>query len=222
MLTACWSVKGGSGTTVVAAALTMALAGYRASPSSPLTSPVIWPPALGVAEPQGAGVRDWLEAGENVPADGLARIAVGVERGITLVPTGEWTPGHPEPGAAAMQRLASELRGLHSGGPVVADCGVAAGRSMHAFIDSADRSLLVLRPCYLALRRAVAAPRPTAFVLINEPGRSLSVRDIEHALGVPAAAMIDFDPGVAHAIDTGLLRRRLPRRITNALRGVAA
>lgn len=221
MLTACWSVKGGSGTTVVTAALTMALAGSgRPVVAADFAGDLAV--ALGMAEPPGPGLRNWLDAGENVPADGLERIAAPAERGITLVPNGEWASGAPRVDASAMTRLAEALRVLPPGGPVVADCGVVESPAMRAFVEHADRSLLVLRPCYLALRRAVAAPRPTAIVLVNEPGRSLSARDIGDALGVPVAAIIDVDPAVAQAVDTGLLRARLPRRVSQAMRNIAA
>lgn len=221
MLTACWSVKGGSGTTVVAAALALSLARHgRAVTAADFAGDL--PTALGMPDPVGPGIRDWLEAGEQVPADGLARIAVMCASGITLVPRGEWSTGVPRHDAAAAKRLARALRALPPGGPVVADCGLVTNEVMRGFVAEADRSLLVLRPCYLALRRAVAAPRPTAVVVVNEPGRSLSPRDIEDALGVPVAAVLDWDPQVAHATDTGLLRARLPRRMVQSLRSVTA
>ena len=83
-------------------------------------------------------------------------------------------------------------------------------------------SLLVLRPCYLALRRALAAPiRPSAVVLVNEPGRALTRRDIEDVLGVPVRAEVDFDPSIARAVDAGLLAGRVPRALERALKEAA-
>ena len=221
MLTACWSVKGGSGTTTVAAALTMALARH----GRPVTAADFGgdlPVALGLAAQPGPGLRDWLDAGANVPADGLARIARGHEAGITLVPRGEWATGAGRTDTDAAARLAAALRALPPARPVVADCGLASSPATQAFVAAADRSLLVVRTCYLTLRRAADAPRPTALVVVREPGRSLSPLDIEDTLGVPIAAVIDWDAQVAHAIDIGLLRARLPRRVVQSLRSVAA
>lgn len=221
MLTACWSVKGGSGTTTVAAALTMALARHgRAVTAADFAGDL--PVALGLASPSGPGLRDWLDAGASVPVDGLARIAKRQESGITLVPQGEWATGVGRDDVGAAVRLAKALRALPSGGPVVADCGLASSEGLRAFVAESDRSLLVVRACYLALRRAVDAPRPTAIVVVREPGRSLSPRDIEDTLGVPIATVVEWDPQVAYAVDTGLLRARLPRRVVQSLRSVAA
>src|SRR3954447_24799627 len=59
MLVACWSVKGGSGTTVVSAALALAVAatGHDALLVD-MGGDV--PAALGVPEPAGPGLADWL------------------------------------------------------------------------------------------------------------------------------------------------------------------
>ena len=48
--------------------------------------------------------------------------------------------------------------------------------------------------------------RPTGVVLIDEPGRALTSRDVEHALGVPVVAEARLDPAVARAVDAGLAR----------------
>src|SRR5438552_253681 len=71
VLIALWSAKGGSGTTVVAAALATVLA--RSSPGGAVLVDLAGdvPGALGVAEPPGYGVADWLAAGPSVPEDAL-------------------------------------------------------------------------------------------------------------------------------------------------------
>lgn len=221
MLTACWSVKGGSGTTVVAAALTLAMANAgRAVVAADFGGDLA--AAIGVAEPLGPGLLDWLDAGPSVPADALGRIAHTNGYGITVVGPGSWQSGIGAHDHEAGGRLARDLRALRANGPVVADCGRAEGTAMRAFIGAADRSLLVLRPCYLSLRRAMLAPRPTAVVLVTEPGRRLGRGDVTDALGVPIAAEIAWDSAIAHAVDTGLVANRMPRRLASALREVAA
>jgi MinD-like ATPase involved in chromosome partitioning or flagellar assembly len=221
MLTACWSVKGGSGTTVVAATLVLgALRAGRTVVAADFAGDL--PGVLGLADPTGPGLLDWLDAGRDVPLDALARIAHDTPQGITLIPRGGATPGGHGGDADSGRGLADALRGVRTGGPVIVDCGRVDSPAAAAFVDASDRSLLVLRPCYLALRRAVQAPRPTAVVLITEPDRSLCARDVEDILGVPIAAQIAWDPAVASAVDSGLLTARLPRPLATAMRKVAA
>ncbi|HVV35504.1 MAG TPA: hypothetical protein VHC63_02795 [Acidimicrobiales bacterium] len=217
MLTACWSVKGGSGTTVVAASLllTAAAAGRHVVGADFAGDLAL---ALGLPEPAGPGLLDWMAAGPDVPPDALGRIAHDTSHGITLIPRGASAAADADAG----RRLAKALRGVRAGGPVVADCGRVASPAVEAFVAAADRSLLVLRPCYLALQRANDAPRPTAVVLIAEPQRHLGRRDVESILGVPVVAEIAWQAQIANAVDEGLLRRGLPRPLAHAMKAVAA
>ena len=220
MLTACWSVKGGSGTTVVTATLLLgAAASGRQVVGADFGGDLAL--ALGLPEPTGPGLCDWLAAGPEVPSDALARIAHDTPHGITLIPRGNAdaaVPRDPDGGP----RLAKALRTVRAGSPVIADCGRLDAGATDAFVAAADRSLLVLRPCYLALQRANHAPRPTAVVLVGEPQRRLTGRDVEAILGVPVVAEIAWHPHIAHAVDEGLLRKPLPRQLVHALRAVAA
>jgi hypothetical protein len=86
--------------------------------------------------------------------------------------------------------------------------------------SKAPRSLLVIRPCIMALRHArKAVQRPTGVVVVREPGRVLKSEDIAHAVGAPLLAEVETDPAVARAVDAGLLASaRLPRSIERALR----
>ena len=217
MLIACWSVKGGSGTTVVATAL--ALLHSRAHPDGALLADLVGdvPAALGIPEPAGAGVAAWLGAADDVGPDALARLAVPVTPGLDLLPTGSPVPpSRPGRGAALAAALAADPR------PVVIDAGSCPTGAALDIAAAASASLLVVRPCFLALRRAVAAAvRPSGVVLVREPGRSLGRRDVEAALQVPVCAEIDLEPAVARAVDAGLLATRLPRSLAHALRHAA-
>jgi MinD-like ATPase involved in chromosome partitioning or flagellar assembly len=218
MLTACWSVKGGSGTTVVSATLLLgAAAAGRHAVGADFDGDLAL--ALGLPEPAGPGLRDWLAAGPDVPRDALSRIAHDRPHGITLVPRGD---AAVTADADAGRRLAKAIRSVRAGGPVIADCGRVESDAVAAFVAAADRSLLVLRPCYLALQRANHAPRPTAVVLVGEPHRRLTSRDVEAILGVPVVAEIAWHPHIAHAVDEGLSRKPLPRQLVHAMRSVAA
>jgi hypothetical protein len=122
---------------------------------------------------------------------------------------------------AESHRLAEQAAVLTASRPeehVVVD----AGRSDHPIHDRlpADSAVTwVLRPCYLALRRAVAAPtRPDRIVLLSELGRALTVADVEHVLGAPVVASIEVHPEIARATDAGLLVSGPPLRAIRALR----
>jgi MinD-like ATPase involved in chromosome partitioning or flagellar assembly len=217
VLIACWSVKGGSGTTVVAAAL--ALLSARSSPEGAVVADLVGdvPAALGLAEPISPGLRAWLAAGDDVGADALARIALEAAPGLSVLAAGE--PSEPQRsgrGASLAGVLAADPR------TVVVDAGSSPTGAALDVVAAASVSLLVLRPCYLALRRAMAAPlRPSGIVLVRDAGRALGRRDVEEALQVPVRAEIDVEPAVARAVDAGLLAARLPRRLAHALRNAA-
>ena len=88
--------------------------------------------------------------------------------------------------------------------------------------DAADRSLLVTRSCYLALRRAARCGRtPDGVILVRESGRALDRGDVEGLLSVQVVAEVDSDPAVARAVDAGLLLTSGPRHVARALRRVA-
>ncbi len=243
MLIACWSPKGGTGTTVVSCGLALVLARSRADPAPAPAGVLIAdlsgdvPAVLGLPTPAGPGLIDWLAAGHDVPGEALGRLEVDAGPGLRLLAWGGELTGRAATAAVAAERgeaLAEALtgggdaarRGVGGGGGrgrvVVADCGSAAAGAALAVAAAADVSLLVLRPCYLALRRALAAPiRPSAVVLVDEPGRTLTRRDVEDVMGVPVRAEIGYDPAIARAVDAGLLAGRVPRTLEKALREAA-
>jgi MinD-like ATPase involved in chromosome partitioning or flagellar assembly len=205
----CWSVKGGSGTTVVSAALALVLSRTRSALLVDLAGDA--PAALGLAEPCGPGVLDWL-ASPTADHAALAHLAVPVTDTLHLLPR-----GHDGAAAPRWGDLAAALAAV---GDVVVDAGT--GLPPGELLAAATQSLLVTRPCYLALRRAVAAGvQPTGIVVLEEPGRALNCRDIERALGAPVVAELAYDPAVARAVDAGLLASRLPRTLAHSLRGAA-
>lgn len=220
MVTVCWSVKGGSGTTVVAAAL--AVVQSRRAGSALLVD--VAGDALAALGSQGnesgTGVRSWLCADPTVGTDALAslEIRVGPELSVLAAGLGASLPPSRERWELLAAHLTAEKR------PVVVDLGSSmfgetSGRT--ALLAVARVSLLVIRPCYLALRRAVHAPKPTGVVLIREEGRALGVADVEAALGVSVVAEVAFDPAIARAVDAGLLNSRLPRSLERSLRRAA-
>ncbi len=210
MYTLCWSAKGGSGTTVVAAAL--ALSSARTRPTLLVDLGDDLPATLGVSAPPGPGVGEWLSA-PHANATALIELAVEVSPGLFLVPSGGLvSTGALDDVQAERLALACDRATL----PTVVDAGPhGRHRVLHA---CAARSLIVARPCYLGLRRAVQVPGlATAAVVVHEPGRSLGVDDVGRALGVPVVAEIAWDPGVARAVDAGLLAHRLPSTLRSAV-----
>ena len=205
----CWAAKGGSGTTVVACAL--ALGSARGQPATLVDLSGDSATALGMAEPTGPGVVDWLASPTAGPTD-LARLAMPIRDDVRLIPRGT-----ADPPADQWLRLAEALGGSPT---VIIDAGT--GCPPQALHDAAEQSLLVTRPCYIALRRAQQLDiRPTGVVLVDEPGRALTSSDVEHALGVPVVAEVRLDPAVARAVDAGLLVARLPRSLITSLRSAA-
>jgi MinD-like ATPase involved in chromosome partitioning or flagellar assembly len=205
----CWSAKGGSGTTVVAAALALVLSHQHAALLVDLGGDC--PAALGLAEPSGPGVADWL-ASSTADAGALHRLAVPATDTLRLIPRGA--------APLADARWDGLVDALGAGEEVVVDAGT--GVPPPALVAAATHNLLVTRPCYLSLRRAVATGvQPGGIVLIHEPGRALATRDVEHALGAPVVAELQYDPAVARAVDAGLLAARLPRSLAQSLRSAA-
>lgn len=210
--TLCWAAKGGSGTSVVTAAL--ALSPPRPTVVVDLAGDL--PAVFGLRQPTGPGVHDWIAS--DAPTDRLHDLTVEVDHDVTLLPAG--LPAG-QPTGSAGDRWDELLDALGSDGHrVVIDAGT--GVPSEVLHERVDRSILVTRACYLALRRAVAAPvRPSAIVLVSEPGRALRAADVETAIGAPVIATVALDPAVARAVDAGLLSARLPRIIQRDLRGAA-
>jgi MinD-like ATPase involved in chromosome partitioning or flagellar assembly len=218
VLIVCWAAKGGVGTTVVASSLALLLA--QRAPTGAVLADLAGdvPAALGMPDADDSpGLAGWLRAGEGVPADALSRLEVDVVSGLALLPRGRGRLERPR--ATALAALLE-----HGPRPVVADCGSRLAGARATVALSASRSLLVTRPCYLALRRAVStAHRPTGVVLLREPGRVLSRSDVERVVGAPVVAEVEVDPAVARAVDAGLLTTpQLPRALRRALHDVAA
>lgn len=201
------SAKGGSGTTVTAAAAALSLAGTHGR-ALLVDLGGDAPAAFGAAEPSGPGVSEWLAAGSRAGAQDLMLAATAVTDSLMLLHRGSAPLGDD----GRWGELARALG--ESPSPVVVDLGELRAPDL---LDKADEVLLVIRPCYLALRRALGCPRPTGVVVLHEPGRALSSRDIESVLSVPVVAEIGVEPAVARAVDAGLLSTRMARLIGSQL-----
>ena len=95
-------------------------------------------------------------------------------------------------------------------------------RELFTALCAAGRNTLVLRPCYLALRRAMEVSTwVDGVVVVSEPDRALDAHDVERLLGARVLASLDVDPAVARAVDAGLLVQRRHRGIQRAVEASA-
>ena len=205
-VTICWATKGGSGTTVVAATIALAC------PTDALLVDLDGelPAVLGLPDPSGQGVADWLAS--EAPPDALDDLTVDVDRTTRLIPCGSVPLDRQSP------RWSELGRWLAARQTAVVDAG--SHPPPDELLGPDTRNLLVTRACYLALRRlAVARCRPDGVVLVAEPGRSLRPPDVERAAGAPVVATVSHDPAIARAVDAGLLAARMPRLLARELRG---
>ena len=206
--TVLWGAKGGVGTTTVAA--TIALSDPRPTTLIDLDGDL--PALLGLPEPTGPGLTDWLATTESAAALDELTLEVG--------PTTRVLPRGGQPLTDSPDRWHGLTRWAEAHGPVVVDAGT--GRPSPHVTDGANK-VLVTRACYLALRRAIAEPRDVdGVILVTEQGRALHSRDVEAALGARVIAEVPVDPSIARAIDAGLLASRIPRTLQRNLEPAVA
>ncbi len=223
MITLCHAAKGGSGTTIVACSRAI----HSPGPSLLVDLEGDVPLMLGLADSDRPGVVDWLSS--RAPTAHLDDLLIDVTPDCVLLPARSTThPSHDRVDLADRELRWDELMGWltrwghDTGGSVVIDAGTT--RLATDFVERCPSRWLVTRACYLSLRRAGRlAVAPTGIVVIEEPGRSLSHRDIEASVRAPIVATLAWDQRVARSIDAGLLLSgRLPRGIHRALTRVAA
>ena len=211
-----WSPKGGSGTSVIAAAC--ALHAAKTSGSVRLVDLCGDQPAiLGLGADPETGVADWLAAGPTAPTDALDRLGVEIVPGLSLLPKGR-SVGVLEPALAA-EAGAGLAVALRDGPLTIIDVGVPDTAVCRAVLEVTDASLLVMRECYVSLRRAVRNPltsRSFGIVVVQEPGRSLGPSDLSQVLTRPVVARIPTRDAVARAVDAGTLPARLPEPLAKA------
>lgn len=176
-----FGVKGGQGTSLVAAAF-----------------------ALQVAESMATLLRT------HDPEDTLALLGM---------PTSAATMGRIEDGELAQvnNRLwVTDTDGEHDDGQLHTVWDLGTNPSAERIEPGA--LYLVIRPCYLALRKALQAPvEADGIVLVGEPQRALQKADVEDVLGIKVMTTIPWRPAIATAVDAGLLARRLPTPLKQAM-----
>ena len=214
----CWSVKGGSGTTVVAStiALMRAAESQRGALLIDLAGDV--PAVLGLAESSGPGITDWFANCDHGSRMTLQSIAIQATANLQIIAHGSKQLDAKEKENRNFSELFAALKTFDL--PIIVDAG--CGLPSPDLLAQASSSLLVTRPCYFSLRRAAQlSVSPTGIVLINEAGRALGKHDVEAVIGAPVVAEIDFDAAIARAVDAGLLASRIPTIMSKQLAAVA-
>jgi hypothetical protein len=211
LLTVCYAAKGGSGTSVTAAALALTT---PASLLVDLDGDAL--DVLGLPLGTRPGIVDWLSSAAD--DDALEDLVVEAGESCRVLPGGGRADlANADPARAG--RLCDWLSTRPA--PVVVDAGT--GDPPPVLAERAGELLLTTRACYLALRRAHAsATTPTGVILVREPGRALTPRDVASTVGAPIVAEIQVDPAVARAVDAGLLVAAVPRGLHRAVRRLAA
>lgn len=209
MLVSCWSVKGGSGCSTVAAALALHAADRGGGLAVDLRADLVG--LLGIVQPA-VGLGSWSMAYPDVATDALARIEVELRDGVGLL------PGGPE--QIAPELPSAVLTGLLARDPrvVVVDCGTDE-RWRYGVVPHSDRSVLVMNPCYVSCARAACGPTPTSVVVVRAPWHAIGDREVETVVGAPVVASIPLDRAVATATDAGLFVARVPRVVRRAMEG---
>jgi hypothetical protein len=215
VLLALWSPKGGSGTSVLAAACAAVLA--RGGPCRLADLAGDQPAVVGLGADPETGLADWLATGPDAPVEALDRIAVEVAPGLHLVPAGSRRPLAPPAAAEAGAALGAVLRSGDR--PCVVDAGHADDPASRMVVEVADVSILVVRGCYLTLRRAVHSPltaRASGIAFVDEPGRALGASEARDVLDRPVLVRVPVRPAIARAVDAGVLAVRSPEPLARA------
>ncbi len=205
-----WSVKGGVGTSVIAAATAIRLA--SADHETTLVDLTGDQPALlglsSVGMSNEAGIGDWVAAGEGVAADAIGRLLSDVSSGLRLLRQGSKPATDAE--GSSNRRLLLALEMLARTTSVVVDAGLDPF-AVRSALSAEHRCICVLRSCYLALNLAQQIPGPyDRVVLVEEPGRALRMRDVAAAVGASSVETVPWDPRVARAVDAGTIVSLLP------------
>ena len=209
MFTILSSPKGGTGTSVVAASL--AIVSSSSSPTLLVDLAGDQAAILGLPQPP-IGLSDWANGTTYREFDEIISLC---HDNLYLAPTG--TFDFETLNANAWNNLLRALSLKHSEGHnIIVDLGRAdIPLALRKIVDTC---YLVTRPCYLALRRAVDLE--TAFsgvIVVNEPDRVLTSRDVESVLKLKCVAEIPYTSEISRRVDSGLLKSRLPMALQSVL-----
>ena len=199
MSTIFMSPKGGNCTTVTATAYALLMAA-RDTHTVLIDLCGDVPAAAGMAEPTTPGINDWLSESSTSDAQALVTLGTPFDNGLVIVHRGSsFVEGQPR-----WSDLANAITTLPMN--IVIDAGTT-------FLpDELRRAVthvtMVVKPCYLSLRRASRMQRPTQLFVVCEESRALTIKDVGHVLGMPVTCEIPYTPAISRAVDAGMLPSR--------------
>lgn len=214
MLVALWSPKGGSGTSVTAAGLAIAVG--RSVGVRLVDLDGDQPAIFGIAMDPDVGVSEWMGVGDGADIDALDDLACPTAAGVAILPCGRRALDDlaPERGAQLAMALRAGAR------PTIIDAGRATAPAARALVELADATIVVLRGCYLALRRAVhdpLVPEATGVIVVEQEDRPLRAREVSDVIQRPILAALPQHPDIARAVDAGVLPTRTPPQFLEPL-----
>ena len=193
------SPKGGNCTTVTATAYALLMAA-RGTHTVLIDLCGDVPAAAGMAEPTTPGINDWLSESSTSDAQALVTLGTPFDNGLVIVHRGSsFVEGQPR-----WSDLATAITTLPMN--IVIDAGTT-------FLpDELRRAVthvtMVVKPCYLSLRRASRMQRPTQLFVVCEESRALTIKDVGHVLGMPVTCEIPYTSAISRAVDAGMLPSR--------------
>ena len=215
MLATVWSPKGGVGTTVTAVVVASVLARRRSVRLVDFGGDV--PAVCGAHVGVPLGAADWLALADAAPPDALDAMALEIGEPFSLVPLG---PNElASPSGAALEAVAQSLA---DGSELnVVDAGRLPVRAIEAFLAVSVAAVAVVRPCYMALSRCAEhhalLRASTGLAVVCEPGRALTIRDVETVLERPVLASVPCTPDIARCVDAGVLLWRAPHELFSSV-----
>lgn len=207
MLMVLSSVRGGVGTSVVSAAIAVLAARDQSRPTYLVDLTGDQTDIFGLAQAD-IGLDDWTTRADRRLTD----LAVDIDPQLRLVPSRTALDS-----TESLDGLVTALEQRRHDAHVVID----AGRLdlSDSFRELRPTHLLVIRPCYLALRSTVSSSRNwDGLVVVRPPDRVLTTRDVVNVTGLPAIAEVDMSADVARAVDAGVFGSRLPSGLERSLR----
>jgi hypothetical protein len=153
-----------------------------------------------MAEPTTPGINDWLSESSTSDAQSLVTLGTPFDNDLVVVHRGSsFVEGQPR-----WADLANAITTLPMN--IVIDAGITF--VPEELRRAVSHVTMVVKPCYLSLRRASRMQRPTQLFVVCEESRALTVKDVGHVLGMPITSEIPYTPAISRAVDAGMLPSR--------------
>jgi len=195
MITVVYSYKGGVGTSVVAASL--ALHSAEAKISTLMVDTLGDQPGILAVNSPLQGYGDWVNnnCSTGPPLHILAKKVIPY---LDLLGRGTRYKFNRATATIALAALSHEFYYYN----VIIDAGT---QDPVWWGKQGDFDVMVVRSCYLNLRRIGSIPPNTKVVMVSEFGRALTRQDVEVSIGQNVSVVIPHTPAISRIVDAGLL-----------------